>query len=270
MPDGAPIYVAGDVHGQFAKLRKLLRSAGLMGKDSSWTGGEATLWFMGDFFDRGPGGLRAVDLVMRLQEEAALAGGRVESLLGNHEVVLLGAYRFADLPTTGQGKTFLKDWVITEGYPADLKGLTDRHIEWIVNLPAMAHVGEKLFLHADAEFYKSYGNSVDEVNAAFRSLLRSDDHEKWDLLLGQFAERLTFSDRRPEGKKRAREMLRRFGGTQMVHGHTPIPGVTGAPPEEVREPLVYAGGLCVNVDGGMYMGGQGFVWRLPVTSDRGR
>jgi len=27
---------------------------------------------------------------------------------------------------------------------------------------------------------------------------------------------------------------------------------------------VYAGGLCVNVDSGMYLGGPGFVYRLPV------
>jgi hypothetical protein len=29
-------------------------------------------------------------------------------------------------------------------------------------------------------------------------------------------------------------------------------------PEEVTEPLVYADGLCVNIDSGMYLGGPGF------------
>jgi len=35
----------------------------------------------------------------------------------------------------------------------------------------------------------------------------------------------------------------------------------GRPDDQVTEPLVYAGGLCVNVDGGMYRGGPGFVYR---------
>ncbi len=30
-----------------------------------------------------------------------------------------------------------------------------------------------------------------------------------------------------------------------------------------KAPFIYANGLCVNVDGGMYLGGPGFVYRLP-------
>ncbi|HEX9439253.1 MAG TPA: serine/threonine protein phosphatase, partial [Roseiflexaceae bacterium] len=55
-----------------------------------------------------------------------------------------------------------------------------------------------------------------------------------------------------------------FGGRQIVHGHTPISSMRRCLPEEVVEPLVYAGGLCVNVDGGMYLGGPGFVYQVPV------
>ena len=42
-----------------------------------------------------------------------------------------------------------------------------------------------------------------------------------------------------------------------------LKGNTGQPPEDVREPLVYSRGRCVNVDGGMYLGGPGFVYQLP-------
>ena len=64
------------------------------------------------------------------------------------------------------------------------------------------------------------------------------------------------------GTAQAEAFLARFGGEQIVHGHTPITKITGQPPEAVREPLFYADGLCIDVDPGMYLGGPGFVYPL--------
>ncbi len=160
------IYVIGDVHGQFEKLAQLLRDTKLVGNTLSWTGGNATLWFMGDFFDRGPGGIAVVDLVMRLQEEAAAAGGRVESLLGNHEVVLLAARRFGTRETTGPGGNFVADWVYNGGFDADLAGLTLQHMDWIINLPAMALAGDWLFVATRRRGMNSWENLVDAGSLA--------------------------------------------------------------------------------------------------------
>ena len=71
-------YVIGDIHGQFASFCRLLQGAGLVDGTLAWAGGDAALLLMGDFFDRGPHGLAAVDLTMRLQAEAAEAGGKVD------------------------------------------------------------------------------------------------------------------------------------------------------------------------------------------------
>src|SRR5260370_32987021 len=86
------IYIIGDVHGQLKKLVKLLQDAHLIDAEYVWKAGTATLWFMGDFVDRGPDSIAVLDLVMRLQREAAASGGTVASLLGNHEMLLLAAY----------------------------------------------------------------------------------------------------------------------------------------------------------------------------------
>ena len=48
------MYVIGDIHGQIDKATAALREAGLIDGDAGWAGGTATLWFMGDYFDRGP------------------------------------------------------------------------------------------------------------------------------------------------------------------------------------------------------------------------
>src|SRR5437660_1482741 len=96
----APVYAIGDVHGQIEKVVRLLCDAGLVDAEMHWTGGDATLWFMGDFFDRGPGPVASVDLVMRLEAEAAEAGGAVRALMGNHEVQLVAACRYPDARST--------------------------------------------------------------------------------------------------------------------------------------------------------------------------
>lgn len=75
-------YLIGDLHGHYRDYERLLVSEGLCDEALNWTGGAHRLWIMGDFFDRGASGVRCMDLTMRLQEEAAAAGGEVNSLLG--------------------------------------------------------------------------------------------------------------------------------------------------------------------------------------------
>jgi hypothetical protein len=103
---------------------------------------------------------------------------------------------------------------------------------------------------------------VPAVNYAIRALLRGDDPAAWDRLLDYFSQRRAFQDR-DLGPARVGRVLALYGGRQLVHGHTPIAKLAGRRPEEVSEPLVYAGGLAVDVDAGMYLGGQGFVACLP-------
>ena len=62
-----PVYIVGDIHGQYEQLVGLLRGVGLVDERLDWAGGAALLWFIGDFFDRGPCGVASVDLVMRRQ-----------------------------------------------------------------------------------------------------------------------------------------------------------------------------------------------------------
>ncbi|GAC1469201.1 MAG: metallophosphoesterase [Chloroflexota bacterium] len=259
-----PVYAIGDVHGQLDKLERLLVTHRLVDKQLAWTGGTATLWFMGDFTDRGREGTAVLREVMRLESEAQRAGGSVRALLGNHEVTLLAACRFPDERSTGPGGTFRSDWERNGGNAVELETLTEEQIAWIIGLPAMAHDRDRLFAHADATFYERYGESVEEVNSALRTVLHSADTKAWDALLHQFSEREAFFDSALAGTERAQAFLNRFGGKQFIHGHTPIDKVTGRRPETVTEAFVYAGGLCVNVDGGMYRGGPGFIY--PVVS----
>jgi hypothetical protein len=254
-----PTYVIGDVHGQLKKLLHLLQHAHLIDEHHAWSGGEATLWFMGDFVDRGPDGIAVVDLVMRLQKEAAAAGGRVASLLGNHEMLLLAAYRFGRR-STGLGSNFISRWKRNGGIKKDIASLNQQHLAWLAALPPMAIVQDMLFVHADAPLYVKYGRSVEEVNEKIGMLLRRSDALSWEELLDDFVRRGVFAGM--GGTEYAQRYLNIFGGAQLLHGHTPINFMRNCQPKKVTEAFVYADGLCIDVDGGMFLGGPGFVYRL--------
>ena len=80
-------YLIGDLHGQYRDYARLLKASNLCDADLNWAGGSHALWLMGDLFDRGASGLRCIDLTMKLQQQATDAGGSVNSLLGNHELL---------------------------------------------------------------------------------------------------------------------------------------------------------------------------------------
>jgi hypothetical protein len=262
------ISVIGDIHGCYDKLTRVLQSAELVSEELNWIGGESTLWFTGDFFDRGPHGIHTLNLVMKLQQQAASVRGAVNALLGNHEFSLLAAYRFGHQRSTTPGGTFINDWKRNGGIEADLAALTPDHVEWLMHLPLMAHVEGRLFAHADALAYTRYGLSVEEVTATIQNILRSDDTAAWDQLMKDFSEHDAFADYRADGVGRAVGFLNVYGGTHLVHGHSPINKIKHTRAESITHALVYANGQCVNVDGGMYLGGAGFVYELDMVEER--
>ncbi len=258
-----PTFVLGDPHGQFEQVTGLLRDAGLLDASGSWSGAGSTLWLMGDLVDRGPGGVETVALAMRLQREAAHAGGRADTLLGNHDALLLSAYRFGDRPCSGSGGTFRAAWESNGGEARDFEGITPDQARWLASLPAMARAGAHLLMHADAMLYEGYGQSIDEVNQTISALLASDDAERWDRLLDEFSEHRAFVGG-AAARARAEAMLKRYGGSRIVHGHSPIQAMPGVQAGDERQAFIYADGHCIDVDGGMYKGGPGFVHRLPA------
>ena len=96
-PAGPPeaLVAIGDVHGDFADFVAILRRTGLMDQQNHWTGGKTTFVQVGDLLDRGPKPREVMDLMMALEKEAVQAGGRVVSLLGNHEPMnIMGDLRY--------------------------------------------------------------------------------------------------------------------------------------------------------------------------------
>ncbi|MEU8525398.1 metallophosphoesterase [Streptomyces sp. NPDC048629] len=275
-PDGpGPLYVVGDVHGYLDELLAALREQGLIDADGRWAAGNARLWFLGDFTDRGPDGIGVIDLVMRLSAEAAAAGGYCKALMGNHELLLIGAKRFADTPVnSGAGTaTFQAAWLLNGGQKYDMDRLQDVHLQWMSRLDAVVEEDGHLLMHSDTTAYLEYGTTIEDVNDTVHEIInRNDADECWDLFR-KFTKRFAFRDE--AGPQAVRELLGTYGGNRVVHGHSPIPYLLGQVGGEdgdgeggsgpvVDGPHVYADGLAIAMDGGVTMAGKLLVVRLPL------
>ena len=252
-----PLFVVGDVHGHRDVLVRLLREAALVDDRERWAGEDAMLWLVGDLVDRGPDGIGTIDLVRRLEQESE---GGVRCLLGNHEAFLLSVHLVGTEDTGFPGTTFDDVWLANGGVRRDPRSLTSEHVEWLSARPAVAREGEWLLLHADTDAYLSYGRSVDEVNAGVASVLRSGDPAALDELLEALCDRLRLAE-----PGVVDTLVGMFGGSRIVHGHTPIASVLGRDPRLVDEPLLSDDGRVLNVDHCLFGGGPGFVTRLDVT-----
>lgn len=94
--DGAARVVAiADIHGAYDAMVETLQRASVIDAETAWSGGETHLVIVGDILDRGPKSRNAMDLLMRLEDEASEAGGRVQVVIGNHESMnMIGDLRY--------------------------------------------------------------------------------------------------------------------------------------------------------------------------------
>jgi len=89
------IVAFGDVHGAYDALVATLQAANVIDESRAWSGGKTHLVSTGDLLDRGADSRRVMDMIIRLEDEAKLAGGRVHMTLGNHEVMnIIGDLRY--------------------------------------------------------------------------------------------------------------------------------------------------------------------------------
>lgn len=225
------IVAVGDLHGDLAATRAALKLAAVIDDGDHWIGGTTVLVQTGDQLDRGDDEQAILDLLDRLRDEAARAGGAVVVLNGNHEVMnALGDFRYVTAPglrdfdgaaSTDDPRLASVPEEARARLAAFLPGgpyaklLAKRHIAAIVGDTAFAHGGilpehvEGLAqLDADVRAWLE-GTSTDR-----RVVERAMD-EQGPLWTRDYA-----ADGTPELCERLGRALALLGATRMVVGHT--------------------------------------------------
>src|ERR1700675_2001895 len=221
VPAGPESVVAiGDVHGDFDDFVAILRRTGLTDQQNHWTGGKTTFVQVGDQIDRGPKPREVMDLMMALEKEAPQAGGRVVSLLGNHEVMnIMGDLRyvtpanyagFADSNSDQRQKAGYQQYVkwrnshpqlltelpqpmeITEaewmarhpvGFVEHAEAFSPKGIygKWVRGHAALAAINEVVFLHGGLDPSLAH-LKLDTINGHIRDEIKAFDEAKQYLL----------------------------------------------------------------------------------------
>jgi len=188
-----------DIHGAFDPMVAVLQQAEVIDNALAWSGTETHLVVVGDIVDRGPESRKAMDLLMRLEGEAAAAGGKVHVLIGNHEVMnLVGDLRyvskaeyaafaedelaaerergyaaFAEQSTSGEDNPTAMRAVFNqkhpEGFFAHRRAFSSdgKYGKWLLSKPVVIVVNETAFVHGGLSPMIS-GIGLEGVNGKLR------------------------------------------------------------------------------------------------------
>ena len=309
--DPAPRIIAvGDLHGDYEAYESILIAAGISDKRGRWKGGDTIFVQTGDIADRGPDSRKIIDHLRKLQKKAAKKGGTVVTLVGNHEAMNMtgdlryvhpGEYAsFSDRNSDKRRDKFYDDnreafeKYYLEEIDSSLSSEAIRekvfattplgHIEhqsawhatgdigaWVADNPAVALIGDTLFLHGGLSAEYSVF-TLDDINARVATALKTRDESPTSIIadpLGPLWYRgniqrdsaadmkdaiaaaddggaVEFSTR-PSMENEIEIVLSTYNAARLVVGHTPNP-------EGIRASL---GGRVIQIDTGAssYYGG---------------
>ena len=210
------IVVIGEIQGAANTVSSFLKHLDLVDADLRWSEGDTILIQTGDIMDRGEKVRSTLDLFMRLQEEAAAAGGRVIVLMGNHEAMnLFGELRdvnymayaaFAGSDSAERQQQGWKEWVEWKIRRADAVGETfvadeDTKAEWFAvhppgwmeyvesmrpegiygawlrTLPVAVEIDDVLFIHAGISPAMK-GTDVESINRKAAAEIHGFDEDR--------------------------------------------------------------------------------------------
>jgi hypothetical protein len=247
-PAAARIVAIGDLHGDLAATRAALRLAGAIGEDDHWAGGSLVLVQTGDQLDRGDDEQAIIDLLSRLTEEAAAAGGAVHVLNGNHEFMNVtgdlryvtpgGFADFADVPGLDLGDVRLTD--VAQPMRPRVAALSPGgpYARVLAQRNTVVVVGDTVFVHGGI-LPKHVPRGIDslrQLNADARAALRGEasgadtlaqtimapDGVVWTRLYSDPAQGQA-------GCTELDTMLAKVGAKRLVVGHTvQLGGITSA------------------------------------------
>ena len=207
------IVAVGDVHGDFGQFVKALRAAQVIDENNDWTGGKTHLVQTGDVLDRGPDSRKAMDLLMKLEEQASRTGGMVHALIGNHEaMVLLGDVSYVS-PEEDNAFGGAKE------YRAAM-GAEGKYGRWIRSHNAVIKINDLVFVHAGItpEYARQ---SLAEINKAVREDLEKGNTRgvAMDPSGPLWNRTLALGDAGVVAKELG-EVLKSYAANRMVIGHT--------------------------------------------------
>jgi hypothetical protein len=162
------LYALGDIHGDYARLTRLLAAADLIEAspkspaEVAWKGGKSVMVCTGDLIDKDDHALPVIALLTALRDKAEAVGGRVIVTMGNHEAEFLadpvGDTKDEDLLGEFARAGITSDEVIAG---KDKLGVG----QFLLTMPIAARVNDWFFCHVGNTKKLSIGKLDDAIRA---------------------------------------------------------------------------------------------------------
>lgn len=256
------LFAISDLHGNKNGAIRALQKAEIIDADLNWCARTAILVSLGDSIDRGQDSAGVIDLLLKIKKQAALVGGKVILLMGNHCKMLLDARK-----NGGWRDCWLQNggFACIESYPEVLKDCVDdngminyfderipnliykHHKEYFDSLEQFVIIGDNLFVHAgvhpQGDLDSLKGNRQNDVNGPSHLWIRD-----------QF-----YNYHNPN-------FLKNYGVKRVIVGHTPTQYALKNQKNEKMVPIEKLYGKILMVDCGSYYGNGG-VCVVELTDD---
>ncbi len=259
------VIAVGDIHGDYGQYMRTLQAAGLVDEKGRWAGGETHLVQTGDVPDRGPDTRRIMDHLEDLQKQARKKGGRVHTLIGNHDAMMIyGDLRyvtpaeFEAFATSSSGRIQNERWKEylkavksqdPEGFDAlNLEELREKFnqkypLGWpkhraawaprgeygsrVLENPVVLKINDTLFLHGGLSA-KYCAMDLEEITDTIHTQLR--DYERYlpgmvEDDFGPLWYRGLAQDDEAERMAMVDAILERYAAQRIVVGHSPTQGI---------------------------------------------
>lgn len=259
------VIVLGDIHGDYDQYRRVLEAAGLVDRRGRWDGGRTHFVQTGDVPDRGPDTRKILDHLEKLQEEAEREGGRVHTLIGNHDAMMVyGDLRYV---TAGEYEAFESrnsrryreaQWenhvarleardpkafadMDLDAYREDWEaehplGWVEHRMAWqpdgeygvrVLDNPVVLRIDDTLFLHGGLSA-KYCDLSLEAMTERAHAELANFDYRDPGMITDEFGPlwyRGLAMDNEALRAPMVDAILERYGAARIVVGHTPTQGV---------------------------------------------
>ena len=301
-PSPQRVVAVGDLHGDYSAWLDIAKAARIVGPDLKWSGGRTVLVQTGDITDRGPDSLKIIRHLQQIQRQAKAAGGEVVVLLGNHEAMQVtgdlryvhpGEYAaFADRQSERRrSQAYVANKAAIEAYyrqrdeslsPAAIRamwlaetplGKVEHNIawgpqgelgKWAASLPAVAKVGNSLFVHGGISANYALV-PMTEINRRTREAVQAGTSDRAAIINDEFGPLWyrglvtgTGAGGRPSAANELDVALKAFGAKRLVIGHTPSP----------KGVVIDFGGKLVRIDTGISRAYGGVLGWIEIVGDR--
>ncbi|WP_146204376.1 metallophosphoesterase [Massilia glaciei] len=226
----AKVVALSDIEGNVTFLDAALAKLEISDANGAWKFGSNQLVIVGDSVDRGRDVFAVLWRLYNLSQQAHAAGGAVHVLLGNHEqYMLMGRVKSVNLE---HAHGALRLGGLKSAFGADtILG------EWLRQLPVLVKIGPVLFTHGGISPEVAAKNlTIAQINGAMSGYWRGTTAASPQLEAAIGLGGLTqyrgyvrgkeFNLRVPTDQD-VSDVLKAYGASTMVVGHTVVPKVAG-------------------------------------------